>query len=186
MKIDTTQIENYDTMSAEEKLAALEGYEFEEPTQDNKWKEAVNKATAEAAKYKKELREKQSEAERLEAERKEEAEKKDAMLKELLREKTLAEHKANFLKEGYGEELANQSATALADGDFKTLFSNLNTFLVEREKTIKEDLMKKTPTPKSGNETKDITKEQFNKMSFTERNKLYMENQELYESLKGE
>ena len=31
MKIDTSKIENFESMSAEEKLNALMGYEFEEP-----------------------------------------------------------------------------------------------------------------------------------------------------------
>ena len=70
MKIDVTKIEGYENMTAEEKLAALENFDIEEkPNDESKWKSALDKATAEAAKYKKELREKQTESERLEAER---------------------------------------------------------------------------------------------------------------------
>ena len=180
------KIEGYESMTAEEKLSALEAYEIEEKSDDSKLKEALNKATAEASKYKKELREKQTETERLEAERKEEIEKKEAQLAELLKEKTVAEHKANFLKVGYSDELANESAEAIANGDYGKVFSNLGTFLTEKEKTIKEDLLKKTPKPTGGNSTLEVTKEQFNKMSYGDMMKLREENESLYESLKGE
>lgn len=186
MKIDTTKIEGYESMSAEDKLKALEAFEFSEEKDDSKLKEALNKATAEASKYKKELREKQTEQERLEAERKEADEKKDAELAELRKDKLIAEHKANFLKVGYSEELAEKSATAIADGDFKTIFDNLTEFLTSKEKAIKEELIKATPKPRTNNSTEIVTKEMFDKMSFAEKNKLYTENKALYEQLKGD
>lgn len=180
------KIEGYDTMSAEEKLQALETLEVEEPKDDSKLKEALNKATAEASQYKKQLKEKMSEQERLEAERKEEAEKKDKLLNDLLKEKTVAEQKANFLKVGYDEELATSSANALADGDFKTIFDNLGTFISNRDKQAQVKALDSTPRPTSGSVTPEVTKEQFNKMSLTERTKLFETNKELYDSLKGE
>ena len=188
MKIDTTKIEGYADMSAEDKLKALEAFEFDDSDDEKrKLKESLNKSNAEAKKYKDELRAKQSEEEKREAERKEADEKREAQLQELLKEKAIAEHKANFLKEGYTEELAETSAKALVDGDFKTMFANLGTFLTEKEKKVKEELLKKTPKPNKGGDGKpEITKEQFENMTFQERNKLYMENKELYESLKGE
>ena len=65
MKIDVKKIEGFDTMSAEEKLNALLGYEIEEPKHDEsaeitKYKTLISKANAEAAKYKDELRAKQT------------------------------------------------------------------------------------------------------------------------------
>lgn len=188
MKIDTTKIEGYADMSAEDKLKALEAFEFDDSSDENrKLRESLNKSNAEAKKYKDELRAKQSEEEKREAERKEAEAKREAQLQELLKEKAIAEHKANFLEKGYTEELAETSAKALVDGDFKTMFANLGTFLTEKEKKVKEELLKNTPKPnKSGDGKPEITKEQFENMTFQERNKLYMENQELYESLKGE
>lgn len=177
------KIEGYESMSAEEKLKALEELEVEEPKDDSKLKEALNKATAEASQYKKQLKEKMSEQERLEEERKEKEAEKDKLLNELLKEKTVAEHKANFLKRGYSEELATSSATALADGDFNTVFDNLGTFISERDKQAQITALDKTPRPTAGSGTTEVTKEQFEKMSFAERNKLYSENRQLYESL---
>ena len=74
MKIDTAKIENYSEMTAEEKLATLEAYEFEAPTPKEpedvtKLKAALSKANSDAAEWKRQFREKQTEAERAEAER---------------------------------------------------------------------------------------------------------------------
>lgn len=187
-KIDTSKIEGYENMSAEEKLKALEGYEIEEKTVDEKkWKDAVDKATSEAAKYKKELRDKMDENERREAERKEADEKKDAQLQELLREKSIAEYSAKFLSLGYDDELAKESAAALASTDFTKVFDNLAKHLEKRDAKVKEELVKRNPTPKGGSHysTDNITKEQFDKMSLVERNKLFNENEELYKQLVG-
>ena len=183
MKIDVTKIEGYENMSTEEKLKALENLELED-SKDDKWKAAVDKATSEAAKYKKELRELQSEEQRKEAERKEKEEKTEAQLQELLREKTKAEHKSNFLRVGYNEDMAESSANAIVDGDFKTLFANLGSFIEERDKKLKSELLDKTQRPKTSPGAQVVTKEQFKAMSLSEMNKLYNENPELYKSLK--
>lgn len=188
------RIEGYDTLSAEDKLKALEELDIEDNSADyQKLKEAFNKTSSEVADYKKKLKEKTeelnsklSEDEIKEKERKEAEAEREALLEKLLKEKTVAEHKANFLKQGYDEELANTSATALADGDFKTVFDNLGKFISERDKQAKIKLLDKTPLPKAGGVSSEITKEQFNKMSFSERNELYQKDKNLYEALKGD
>ena len=184
------KIEGYETMSAEEKLKALENLDIPEAKDNStellKMKEAFNKASSEASEYKKQLREKQSEAEKLEAERKEKEAERDKLLNDLLKEKSVAEHKANFLKVGYDEEMANASATALVDGDFKGLFDNLGKFISERDKKAQVKALDSTPRPATGSVAPEITKEQFKKMGYAERTKLLETNKELYDSLKGE
>lgn len=176
------KIDGYNEMTAEEKLKALEALEVED---DSKLKNALNKATSEAAEYKKQLREKQSEQERIEAERKEKEAEKDKRLAELEREKTIMENKANFLRVGYSEELAESSAIAIADNDSKTVFDNLKTFVSERDKEQMANALKNTPKPTGGTgETKAITKEEFSKMDYSARNKLFTDNPDLYNSLK--
>ena len=184
------KIEGYESMSAEEKLKALEGLEVED--KDTKLKEALNKATAEASEFKKKLKAKEEELnakltddEKKERERQEKEAEREALLETLMKEKIVAEHKANFLKVGYDEDTATKSATALADGDFNSVFDNLGKFISERDKQAKVKGMDGAKRPLGGS-TPEITKEQFDKMSLTERNKLYAENKELYESLKGE
>lgn len=184
------KIEGYEEMSAEDKLKALEALEVED---DSKLKKLLNDANSEASAYKKKLKEKEaelnsklSEQELAEKERAEKEAEKDALLNQLLREKTVAEHKANFLKVGYDEDAATKSAAAIADGDFATLFDNLGKFISERDKKAQVKLMDSTPLPSAGSVVPEITKEQFDKMSFKERNELFTKNKELYDKLKGE
>lgn len=187
MKIDTSNIENFDSMSAEEKLEAIMNYEFEDSKDDSeevaKLKNALNKASSETASFKKQLREKQSEAERIEAERKEREEEREALLKSLIREKDVANFQAKFLENGYDSDLAKSSAEAMADNDFDTLFANQKVFNEQKEKSIRADVLKGTPKPKGGNTEATVTKEQFEAMGYTERAKLYDENPEMYQEL---
>ena len=54
MKIDVTKIEGYENMSPEEKLAALEAFEYEDNASElERYKNAVSKANSEAAEWKK-------------------------------------------------------------------------------------------------------------------------------------
>lgn len=188
------KIEGYETMSAEDKLKALESLDIEDNSSEyNKLKEAFNKTSSEVADYKKKLKAKEeelnsklSEDERKEKERKEAEAEREKLLENLLKEKSVAEHKANFLRVGYDEETATASASALVDGDFKTVFDNLGQFISERDKKAQVKALDSTPRPQSGGGTPEVTKEQFDKMSITERTKLYETNKELYDSLKGE
>lgn len=189
----SSKIEGYEAMSAEEKLKALEALEVDESS-EAKLKKLLNDANSEASEYKKKLKAKEEELnskltedEKKEKERAEKEAEREAMLNKLLKEKTVAEHKANFLKVGYDEESATKSANAIADGDFATLFDNLSTFISNRDKEMKVKLMDSTPKPSAGGGTPTITKEQYNKMSIAERTKLANEDHELYVALsKGE
>jgi len=189
----SSKIEGYESMSAEEKLKALEALEVDD-TSESKLKKLLNDANSEASEYKKKLKAKEEELnskltedERKEKERAEKEAEREAMLNQLLKEKTVAEHKANFLKVGYDEESATKSANAIADGDFATLFDNLSTFISNRDKEMKVKLMDSTPKPSAGGSAPTITKEQYNKMSIAERTKLANEDHELYVALsKGE
>lgn len=193
MKI-TDKIEGYESMSAEEKLKALEGLDVEDSSDYQKLKDSFNKTSSEVADYKKKLKAKEEELnakltddEKREKERMAKEAEREAMLESLLKEKSVAEHKANFLKVGYDEELANASATALVDGDFKLVFDNLGKFISDRDKQAQVKALDSTPRPMSGSTTPEVTKEQFDKMSIAERTVLFDTNRELYNSLsKGE
>lgn len=115
-----------------------------------------------------------------------EEEKREAHLKELetenanfKRNANIAERKASYLGLGYSDELATKIATAEIDG--------LPT--AEYHKEHQENLIKKTlagkvdNTPKPKTTTTEITKEQFDKMSYEQLVKLQQENPTLYEQL---
>lgn len=53
------------------------------------------------------------------------------------------------------------------------------------EQSVKSQMLKETPRPKDGGATTGITREQFSQMSYSDRAKLFSENQELYNELNG-
>lgn len=177
-----------DGMTVEEITEALAGVEMPKPTDNSaeiaKLKESVTKANAEASKYKKELSAKLSDDER---KAKEDAEKWEQIAKErdeLLREKNISTHKAKFLENGFSAELADSSAQAIVDGDFDTVFKNLGEYRKSIEKQFKAENVDSMPKPQGGGQKDtNITKEQFEKMSYAEMSELYRKNPELYNKL---
>ena len=185
-KIDTTKIEGYDSMTAEEKLAALEAMEIEEPDMSGYVKKDVaNKYASEAAEYKKQLREKMTEEEAAKAKNAEDMANIMSELESLRAEKTISEYTTQFMAVGYDEALAKASAKALQSGDTTTMFKNHTKFVVERDKAIKAELLKNTPTPPAGEGSKGMTKEEFSKMSLIDKNKFAAENPDTYKELFG-
>ncbi len=180
MRIDVSTINGFNDLSPEDQVKALLGYEFEDTT---KLKNALNKTSSELAEYKRQLKEKMTEQERIEEERKAKEAEREELLKSLMRDKTIADNKAQFLSVGYSDELAKKSAEAMADGNMTEIFSGFKSFLEERDRSIKAELLKGTPAPKGGTENTTITKEQFAKMNYAERAKLYEEHPETYKSL---
>lgn len=153
MKIDTGKIEGYADMSAEDKLKALEAFEFDTPApaekkddgESNKLRAALSKANSEAAEYKRLLREKQTEQERAEAERQEREAKVEEELKTLRRDKSVSGFLAKCLSLGYSEELALKAAEAMADGDAATTLACQQEFLETKTKEIEANALKKQP-----------------------------------------
>ena len=174
-------------MTVEEINKALEGIEL--PTDNSaeidRLKAALSKSNSEAADYKKQLREKMS-AEELKA--KEDAEKIEELIKErdaLLKEKTISGYKAKYLSLGYDENLANETAEALANGELDKVFANQKKHNESVEKKIRADVLKETPKPEGGNGSDEITKEKFSKMSIAEQYKYSVEHPEEYKKLYG-
>lgn len=162
MKIDTAKIENYANLSAEDKLKALEEYEFETPApQDSeevtKLKTALSKANSDAAEWKRQFREKQTEQERAEAERAEREKAVEDELRTLRRDKTVSGYQAQYLALGYDKELALKAAEATADGDAATILACQQSFLEAKTKELEAAALNKQPTlsvgapPSAGN-----------------------------------
>ena len=185
-KIDTSKISGYDTMTAEEKLAALEAMELEEPDFSGYVrKDVFDKTSSELAGYKKQLRDRMSEEEAAKAKADEAMEKVMAELESLRADKAVGEYTTQFMGIGYDEALAKSTATALQKGDMATMFKNHSKFVADREKELKAELLKKTPTPPPGDGDKGITREEFSKLSLAEKAKLAEENPEKYKEFYG-
>lgn len=184
-KIDISKIEGYAEMSVEDKLKILESFEYEDNASElERLKNANSKANSEAAEWKRkhnalldeDEKKKQADSEALEQMKKE--------LDELRKEKKVSDYKSKYLAQGYDEKLAAETAAALADGDMDKVFANGEKFKSEMEKKIKADILKGTPKPDMNNgDGKSITKEQFEKMEYSDRLKLYNENKALYDEM---
>ena len=184
MKIDISSIEGYEDMTVEEKLAALEAMDIPEPEDNSaRLKDLLDKANSEAANYKKQLREKMSQDEQKAAQQKEEMDAMKAELETLRKEKAITDLTKRWMGIGYSEELATATAKASAEGDMDAVFKNHAKFLAEREKNLKSELLKGTPTPPAGDGDKKITKEDFSKMSLAEKQKFATENPEAYREI---
>lgn len=140
-------------MTADEIVAALE--KMSDPYAEvEKLKNAVTKANGQAAEYKKQLAAKRTDDENA---AQEQADKLSELQKQLealtadrdalAKEKTLANYKAEFVKQGYDAELADKAAAALADGDTAKLFKYQTDFMTAHDTAYKAELMKDTPTP---------------------------------------
>ena len=180
MKIN---IENYENMTLEEKLAALEAYE---PDMTGFVSKATfDKTASDLAAAKKSLREKMSEDEAKAVKDAEERAALEARVKELENERAVNGYVTSYLSMGYDEKLAKSSAEALAKGDMETVFKNQKIHAENQEKSLRADLLKQTPAPAAGSGTAAITKEHFNAMGYKERANLYNENPDLYKELNG-
>lgn len=172
--------------SAEELMAELEKVKNENASLKDKFGKAMSaqsNASADASKWKKALQERMSEQEREAAETKELIETLKAENAQMKRSQTLAEFTAGYLELGFESALAKKAAEATADGDFSALTSNLKAFITAHDKALQADSLRSTPRPGNGAVAPAVTKEQFDKMKYTERAKLYEEQPELYKEL---
>lgn len=150
-KIDVSLIEGYDTMTPEQKLAALEAYEYEDHADElERTKNALSKANSEAAESKRKLREKltvDEQAAQQEAEEKEKLKKDNAALMEEL---SVTKNTAQLVALGYEAKLAAETAKAMFDGDTAKVFANQKKHQEATAHQIEADLLKKTPKPPAG------------------------------------
>lgn len=193
MSFDWTKVEGYrDDMTADEKLALLENYDPNpnpdpepNPNPDPKPtpapkpnpnpapapkdlkgyvpKSQFDKVSSDLAAMKKQLRSKMSEDEQKELDRQTERQEMETELATLRREKLLNSHKASFLSQGYDEQLAEEAATALVDGDHDGVFAAMKKHSVNMEKSMRAKFLKETPVPPAGdnpNEDEKAKKEQ--------------------------
>lgn len=157
-ELERTEEEELDTPaetpSLEEQISEL--------LADNKrLKRAVDKASSQAADYKKRLSEKLSEAEKLADEQAE----RDAKLAEYEKRDLIRDAADDFMSLGYSKELAYKAAEAHLNGDTKELASIQKDFLAEKEKTFRDALMKGMAPPQPGGEKNSeaaLTMEEFN------------------------
>ena len=150
-KIDTTRIDGFSEMTAEQKLAALEAYEIPAPDYSGYVKKDVyDKATSDLAEWKRKHNALLSEEDKKKQESEEELTTLRKRVEEMEKEKLISGHKARFLALGYDETLADETAQAMANGETDKVFANQKKFLESHDKAYKAQLMGLTSTPPAG------------------------------------
>lgn len=172
--IDTSTIIGYADMTAEEKLAALESFEYNDGSAEiEKLRANVSKANSEAADYRKKLNARMTEEEKLKVERDEEAERQkeeaekwrsemtaqneelQKKINALTQEANIAKYSAEFSKLGADAKIAAEMAESFCKADFTKFASGLATFLKAVKQSVEADVMRNTPQPDNGSTAKD-------------------------------
>lgn len=183
-KIDTSKIEGYDSMSAEDKLKALEEYEYEDNADElEKQKNLLSKANGEAAEWKKKFNALSKDGK----DTRESLEKKvtdmETELAELKKEKKQSEYVAALVSQGFSEDNAKDAAAALIEGDMAKYFECSRKHNEGLEKDIEARLLKNTQRPPAGDPDVGMTKEKFMKLSPAEKHKFSQEHPEEYKAI---
>lgn len=162
--IDTTTIEGFDKMTDAEKVAALIDYEIPDKADDGKTvpKVQFDRVSSALAAAKRELRDKQTDAEK-EASDRAEKEAADKAEMESLKDRAekaemalkVAQFKASYLAQGYEEKLAQETAEALAAGKTDVVLANSAKHAAALTEKIKAELMDKDRQPGGGSGGKD-------------------------------
>lgn len=186
-KIDFTTIENWDTMTPEEKLQAIEDYDIPEPDYSGYVKkETFDKTASDLAKLKKDLKAANDSGKKTNSEWEQKVSDMEQKYETLLRESTISKTKARYLALGYTEELAESTATAVVDGDMDTVFENAQKHQKSFEKQIRADALKDTPKPTdAGKGTETMTLEKLRAMTPQDRYTFSVEHPQEYKELYG-
>lgn len=140
-------------LSVEEQMAKMQA-------DLKRYKAATDKATSEAADYKRKLREKMSETEKLNEEKIEREAQRQQEFDSLKREVAVSKMSKSFMALGYSEKQANEAAVCQLDNDFDGLVVIQKEVQSAREKEVVANYMKNQPAPPSGNGS-DKSKDAF-------------------------
>ena len=161
------------TPSAEDQLQQL-------MIENAKLKRAMDRASSEAADYKKKYNATLSEQEKASLEKAEAEARRDERLAELERENSIHKFTESFLDLGYDKESAISAATAQVDGDIETLFKLQKKIIDEKVKAKEQEMYRDIPRAKTGVYA-SMTREQIMDIpDREERRKAMAENWELF------
>ena len=143
-----------------------------------------DRASTEAAEYKKKYKSSLSEVEAANMEKAEREAAREEEFKQLKREVEVNRLEKNYLAMGWSADEASRMATAEADGDMETKLK----VIAEVQERQKKDLEKSILASYGGvnvgaSNSSTVTPEQFSAMSIGERTKLFNENKEEYNRL---
>lgn len=132
-------------LTAEEQIAKL-------MAEHKKLKQAVDKATSDAAEWKRKYRETLSEKEKLDMEKAEREAELRAEYEKLKRESAINKLEKNYIALGYSPELAAKAAEAQYEGDTDEIFRISQIHQTNLRKQLEAEWMKNAPIPPAGNQ----------------------------------
>ena len=147
---ETQQVEVEETTDTGSAGKSIEELLAEQLAENKRLRRANDKASSEAADYKRQLNARLSESERQEQERAEANEKLRSELEELRKERDLSRLMKNFTVLGYSEQMAQEAAEAQYEGDTERMFEGQRKYKAELENSIKAQFMRGTPSPQGG------------------------------------
>ena len=181
MNIDTSTIEGFDALTAEEKVAKLLAVDITPDYSGYVKKDVFDKTASELARVKKENLDRLSEDEKQKKLAEEELNNLRARNEELEKASKVASYKAKYIAGGYSADLAEATAIALVNGDYEAVFENQAKFIAEHDKTVKANMLGGTPLPPAGGSTPSLTVDDIMKIKDTaERQKAIRENPALF------
>ena len=162
-----------DEITEEEALALIEQSQNSLRGEVKKHKDLLSARNSEIADYKKKEADRMTDDEKnaLHVQQLEEEN------KTLKRQNAINERVKDYVAIGYKEDLAKKIAEAEVDG--KPTAQLHKEFITSREESIKAELMKDNPVPRTNGDAKPLTKEELAKMNYTELMKAKETNPEL-------
>lgn len=150
MKVDTSLIQGYDTMTSEQKIEALLGLDMDPTKAGFRSQADFDKIMTENAEKKKRIKELETKGAADKDELTKRLEELEESNKNLLRASNIASTTAQFIGMGYDEALAKEAAEASADGDMAKLFAAQQKFLKAHDEAIKKEALKGMTPPQGG------------------------------------
>lgn len=144
-----------------------------------------NKASSEAADWKKKFRATQSVQEIADAEKAEQEAKRQEENEQMRRQLNILTLEKSYMAMGFTEDEASRMAVAEADNEFDTKMKILAEVETRKQKDFEAEFIKSRPEISAGVGGKIVTQEEFDNMNLYELTKLYRENPEAYAQLKG-
>lgn len=143
--MDITKIAGYENMTDAEKIAALEAYEFD--TTGYVKKDVLDRATSEAAEWKRKYNSTLSEAEQARIAAEEAQKATNDRLAELERKDKISTTKDKYIANGFSVALAQATAKAFVDGNMDAVLENLTKHATDVANAAKDKDLKGTPAP---------------------------------------
>ena len=150
-------------MTLEDVTTALAGITLPDGKEIDRLKNAVNKATSEAANFRREKEELEKKLNAGDATHSTQVAELQKTIETMQRKSDIADYKATLISQGYEAALAEETAVAMVDKDFAKILENQQKFLQAHDQAMTAKRMKDNPRPgasgNNGNNTRDFGKE---------------------------